>query len=146
MLMNRGPAMWWGNERAAIWKPRREASVESNPAGTLSLNSNLLYVGESKFLLFVPFHLCYLGEGNGTPLHYSCRGNPMDRGAWWATVHGVAKSRTWLSDSLSLFTFMRWRRKWQPTLVFLPGESKGWGSLVGCHLWVRTESGMTDAT
>ena len=37
-------------------------------------------------------------EGNGNPLQYSCLGNPMDRGAWWATVHGVAKSRTWLSD------------------------------------------------
>ena len=37
--------------------------------------------------------------------------------------------------SLSLFTFMHWRRKWQPTLVFFPGESKGWGSLVGCRLW-----------
>ena len=38
-------------------------------------------------------------EGNGTPLQYSCLGNPMDRGAWRATVHGVAKSRTWLSIS-----------------------------------------------
>ena len=37
--------------------------------------------------------------------------------------------------SLSLFTFMHWRRKWQPTPVFLPGESLGWGSLLGCHLW-----------
>ena len=37
--------------------------------------------------------------------------------------------------SLSLFTFMHWRRKWQPTPVFLPGESQGWGSLVGCRLW-----------
>ena len=37
--------------------------------------------------------------------------------------------------SLSLFTFMHWRRKWQPTPVFLPGESQGRGSLVGCHLW-----------
>ena len=35
-----------------------------------------------------------LGEGNGNPLQYSCLENPMDRGAWWATVHGVAKSRT----------------------------------------------------
>ena len=33
------------------------------------------------------------GEGNGNPLQYSCLGNPMDRGAWWATVHGVTKSR-----------------------------------------------------
>ena len=48
--------------------------------------------------------------------------------------------------SLSLFTFLHWRRKWQPTPVFLSGESQGWGSLVGCRLWGRTESDMTDAT
>ena len=38
------------------------------------------------------------GEGNGNPLQYSCLENPMDQGAWWATVHGVAKSWTRLSD------------------------------------------------
>ena len=48
--------------------------------------------------------------------------------------------------SLSLFPFMHWRRKWQPTPVFLPGESQGWGSLVGCHLWGRTESDTTEMT
>ena len=48
--------------------------------------------------------------------------------------------------SLSSFTFMHWRRKWQPTPVFLPGESQGWGSLVGCRLWGRTESDMTEVT
>ena len=48
--------------------------------------------------------------------------------------------------SLSLFTFTHWRRKWQPTPVFLPGESQGWRSLVGCRLWGRTESDMTKAT
>ena len=145
----------------------------------------------------------------------------MDREAWRAVIHGIAKSRTWLSDwteltwshstvrgqweafawslldfvlyafsidfnlyavnakfceysqcitepvggsgspgkpdmlqsmgslgvghdwvtSLSLFTFtfMHWRRKWQPTPVFLPGESQGRGSLVCCHLWGHTE-------
>ena len=42
------------------------------------------------------------GEGNGNPLQYSCLENPMDRGAWWATVHGVAKSWTWLSHFTSL--------------------------------------------
>ena len=47
---------------------------------------------------------------------------------------------------LSLFTFMHWRRKWQPTPVFLPGESQGWQSLVGCRLWGRTESDTTEAT
>ena len=48
--------------------------------------------------------------------------------------------------SLSLFTFMLWRRKWQPTPVFLPGESQGQGSLVGCRLWGRTELDTTEAT
>ena len=118
----------------------------------------------------------------------------MDGGAWWATVHGVTKGWTRLSDftftfhfhalekamaphsstlawkipwmeelgrlqsmgwlrvghdwvtSLSLFTFMHWRRKWQPTPVFLPGESQGQGSLVGCRLWSCTESDMTEVT
>ena len=41
---------------------------------------------------------------------------------------------------------MRWRRKWQPTPVFLPGESQGRGSLAGCRLWGRTESDTTEAT
>ena len=50
------------------------------------------------------------------------------------------------ATSLSLFTFMHWRRKWQATPVFLPGESQGWGSLVGCRLWGRTESDTTEAT
>ena len=48
--------------------------------------------------------------------------------------------------SLSLFTFMHWRRKRQPTPVFLPGESQGQRSLVGCPLWGRTELDTTEAT
>jgi len=117
----------------------------------------------------------------------------MDREAWRAAIHGVAKSRTRLSDwsdlkgcswekamaphsgilawkilwaeepgrlqsmgswrvghdwatSLSLFTLMYWRRRWQPTPVFLPGESQGQGSLVGCCLWGHTELDMTEVT
>ena len=50
------------------------------------------------------------------------------------------------ATSLSLFTFMNWRRKWQPTPVFLPGESQRLESLVGCPLWGHTESDPTDAT
>ena len=49
----------------------------------------------------VPYSCLFLGEGNSTPLQYSCLENPMDGGAWWAAVHGVTKSRTRLSD----FTF-----------------------------------------
>ena len=80
------------------------------------------------------------------PLQYSCLkipwteepGRLQSMGSWrvgldWAT-------------SLSLFTFMHWRRKWQPTPVFLPGESQGRRSLVGCHLWGRTESDTTEVT
>ena len=50
------------------------------------------------------------------------------------------------ATSLSLFTFMHWRKQWQPTPVFLPGESQGQGSLVGCCLWGRTESDTTEVT
>ena len=50
------------------------------------------------------------------------------------------------ATSLSLFTLIHWRRKWQPTPVFLPGESQGRWSLVVCRLWGRTESDTTEAT
>ena len=73
--------------------------------------------------------------------------------AWkipWMEEPGRLQSRGSLrggpdcAPSLSLFTFMHWRRKWQPTPVFLPGESQGRGSLVGCCLWGRTESDTTE--
>ena len=103
-------------------------------------------VGKVIILLFNMLSRFVIGEGNGTPLQYSCLENPMDGGAWWAAVHGVAKSQTWLSDFTLIFNFMHWRRKWQPTPVFLPGDSWGWWSLVGCRLWGRTESDTTEST
>ena len=61
----------------------------------------LLYIRDLSIL-----RVWYLyGEGNGTPLQYSSLENPMDRGAWWAAVHGVAKSRTRLSDFTLTFHF-----------------------------------------
>ena len=99
------------------------------------------------------------GEGNGNPPQYSCGDNPTDRGDWRAAVHGVAKSQTRLkqfssssssSSRASLVAQMvknlsamqetpfdpwvgkiPWRRKWQPTPVFLPGKSHGERSLAG---------------
>ena len=50
------------------------------------------------------------------------------------------------APSLSVFTFMHWRGKWQPTPGFLPGESQGQRSLVGCHLWSHTEPDTTEMT
>ena len=82
----------------------------------------------------------------------------MDRGAWRAAAHRVAMSQTQLSvhahpeyTGLTQYDFSQesspqTRRKWQPTPAFLPGESQGWRSLVGCRLWALTESDATEAT
>ena len=59
---------------------------------------------------------------------------------------GLLRVRHDKATSFSLFTFMHWRKKWQPTPVFLPGESQGWGSLVGCRLRGHTELDTTEAT
>ena len=62
------------------------------------------------------------GEGNGNPLQYSCLENPMDGGAWWAIVHGVAKSRTRLSDFTFTFTLCH---KYLAKLLGFPGGGSG---------------------
>ena len=59
---------------------------------------------------------------------------------------GLLRVRHNWATSLSLFTFMHWRRKWQPTPVLLPGESQGRWGLVGCRLWGRTELDTTEVT
>ena len=61
------------------------------------------------------------------------------------TMGSLRVGSDWVT-SLSLFTSMHWRRKWQPAPVFLPGESQGRRSLVGCRVWGRTESDTTEAT
>ena len=81
-------------------------------------------------------------EGDGTPLYSSCLENPMDGGG----VHGVTNSRTRLSSFPFTFHFHALEKAMAPTPVFLPGESQGQGSLVGCHLWGHTESDTTEVT
>ena len=133
------------------------------------------------------------GEGNDTPLQYSCLENPMDGGAWKAAVRGVAEGRTRLSDFTFTFHFhalekemathssvfawripgtgepgglppmgshrvgqdwsdlaaaaarpsLNWRSKWQPTPVFLTGESHEQRSLVSYSPWDHKELDMT---
>ena len=70
----------------------------------------------------------------------------MDGGAWKAAVHGVIEGRTRLSDFTFTFHFHALEKEMATTPVFLPGESQGWESLVGCRLWGRTESDTTEAT
>ena len=64
----------------------------------------------------------------------------------WLWSMGLLRVGHDWENSLSLFTFMHWRRKWQLTPVFLPGESQGQRSLLDCRLWGRTESDTTDVT
>ena len=64
----------------------------------------MLYSRSLLFIYFIYSSVC-LGEGNGTPLQYSCLENPMDGGAWSAAVHGVTESRTRLSDFTFTFHF-----------------------------------------
>ena len=88
----------------------------------------------------------WCGEGNGAPLQYSCLENPwMEEPGGLQSMGSRRVGHDWV-PSFSLFTFMHWRRKWQPTPAVLPGESQGWGSLVGCHLWGHTELDTTEAT
>ena len=70
----------------------------------------------------------------------------MDGGARKAAVHGVAEGQTRLSNFSFTFHFHALEKEWQPTPVFLPGESQGRGSLVGCPLWGHTESDTTEVT
>ena len=80
------------------------------------------FCSKCQWLVFTP-GFCF-------QLALSCLENPMDGGAWWAAVHGVTKSQTRLASSLSLFTFMHWRKKWQPTSVLawrIPGMGEPGG-------------------
>ena len=70
----------------------------------------------------------------------------MDGGAWWAAVHGVARSRTRLSDFTFTFHLPALEKEMATHSSVLAGDSQGLGSLVGCHLWGRTESDTTDVT
>ena len=70
----------------------------------------------------------------------------MDGGAWWAAVHGVAKSWTRLSDFTFIFHFHALEKEMATHSSVLAWESQGGGSLVGCRLWGRTESDTTEVT
>ena len=87
-----------------------------------------------------------MGEGDGTPLQYSCLENPMDGGTWWAAVHGVAKSQTRPSDFTFAFHFHALEKEMATHSSVLAWRIPGTGSLVGCRLWGRPESDTTEVT
>ena len=90
-----------------------------------------------------------IGEGNGTPLQYSCLENPMDGGTWWATVHGVAKSQTRLSDFTFTFHFPALEKDMATHSSVLawriPGKAEP-GGLPSMGLDTTPESDTTEAT
>ena len=86
------------------------------------------------------------GEGNGTALQHSCLENPMDRGAWWAVVHGVAESWTRLRDFTFTFHFHTLEKEMATHSSVLAWRIPGTGEPGGCRLWGRTESDTTEAT
>ena len=88
----------------------------------------------------------WYGEGNGTPLQYSCLENPMDGVAWWAAGHEVTRSRTRLSDFTFTFHFHALEKEMATHSSVLAWRIPGTGSLVDCHLWGRTESDTTEVT
>ena len=99
-----------------------------------------------------------VGEGNGTPLQYSCLENPMDGGAWWAAVHGAAKSQTRLSDFTFTFHFhvlekemathssiLAWKIPWKEEagrLQSMGSQRVGhnWVTSLSLSLWIRRET------
>ena len=99
------------------------------------LNELLLCLNLSARDTIVNFYLDVIsnliGEGNGTPLQYSCLENPMDGGAWWAVVHGVAKSRTRLNDFTFTFHFHVLEKE-MATHSSVPGDSGArWAAIYG---------------
>ena len=86
------------------------------------------------------------GEGNGTPLQYSCLENTMDRGAWWATVHGVAGSRTRLSDFTLTFHFHSLEKEMATHSTVRAWRIPGMGEPGGLPSVGGAESDTTEAT
>ena len=85
------------------------------------------------------------GEGNGTPLQYSCLENPMDGGAWWAAVHGIARSWMRLNDFTFTFHFHALEKEMATHSSVLAWRIPGTGEPAVC-LWGRTESDTIEAT
>ena len=88
--------------------------------------------------------MSWFREGNGNPLQYSCLENSVDKGAWWAAVHGVAQSQTWLKRlSMPACIGERNSNPLQYSCLENPRDGGAW---VGCRLWGSTESDTTAAT
>ena len=123
-----------------FFSPRREGSGILKEEERTNFFSRLQSLG-----LYNNNVSCLSREGNGTPLSTLAWKIPWPEEPCRLQSMGLRRVGHDWATSLSLFTFIHWRRKWQSTPMFLPGESQGQGSLVGCCLWSLTESDTTEA-
>ena len=142
------PSVLWNTVFKTPWSSRPKALRGLPPnarpprLGNLMWGSESLLLWENSWNIIIPQFVGHLSGGYGIWLYRECIPCGLALGSssclWmWNTFFGRFQSD---------FTFTHWRRKWQPTPVFLPWESQGQGSLVGCRLWGRTESDTTEAT
>ena len=148
--------LWWGlNEIIYLLGFPGGAVVKNLPTnaetqvGSLGQNNPL----EEKMTAGVPVFLPGESHGQRTLVSYSLWGRKQsdkkEHRHTYRCYNPLRTERLEHSNIINVccsYTFMHWRRKWQPTPVFLPGESRGQRSLVGCCLWGRTESDTTEAT
>ena len=113
------------------------------PSNPLPITICALHITQILWQMFLKSPLVKTMAHHSSPLAWKI---PWAEESGGLQSMGTQRVRHDWATSLSLFTFMHWRRKWQPTPVFLPGESQGWQSLVGCRLWGRTELDTTEAT
>ena len=104
-----------------------------------------LYIYIHIYRLYIYIHT-HIGEGNGTPLQYSCLENPVDGGACWAAVHGVEGSQTWLSDFTFTFHFHALEKEMATHSSVLAWRIPETGEPGGLRPWGLTESDMTKVT
>ena len=96
--------LWWAGSTVGLYLDTTDALLINLGAGYIIVFTLGKVIKLYRYNFCTSLHVI-LWEGNGTPLQHSCLKNPMDRGAWWASVHGVAKSRTRLSDFPFTFHF-----------------------------------------
>jgi len=118
-----------------------------NPLGNTSLSINLLgsFLNPSSSPTFTSIH-CYLDLNMAKDSSTLAWKIPWTEEPGRLQSMGSRRVRHDWATSLSLFTFTHWRRKWQPTPMFLPGVSQGWGSLLACRLRGCIESDTTEVT
>ena len=121
-----------------------QSSINLCPASFRIPRPNLPVTPGASWLPTFAFQSPIMREGNGTHSSTLAWRIPwMEKSGGLQSMGSLRVRHNW-ATSLSLFTFMHQRRKWQPTPVFLPGEYQGRWSLVGCRLWGRTESDTTE--